>query len=111
MDSDRNSVIVNLLSEEGAELVSRSQARRVLARVARFREVILDFRGIPSVGPSFTDEIFRVFAASHAQVRLVPVHMTDDVRAMVVRATRAREEQGRSEQGVERSNKPSREGE
>ncbi len=111
MDFDRTNVIVNLMREAGTELVSRSQARRVLARLGRFREAILDFRGIPSVGPAFTDEIFRVFAASHSEVQLVPVFMTDEVKAMVVRATRALEAQRGSELDAEPSNKSSREGE
>jgi hypothetical protein len=35
----------------------------VLARVERFRKVLLDFAGVKSIGQAFADEIFRVFAA------------------------------------------------
>ena len=56
------------LAEYGEDnLVSRSQAKRVLARVDRFEEVILDYSGIRAVGQAFADEIFRVFAAGPAR--------------------------------------------
>lgn len=51
-------------------LVSRSQARRVLARVNRFQEVWLDFEGVSEIGQAFADEIFRVFVR---QVRDTPI--------------------------------------
>ena len=47
------------------EYVSRSEARRLLARLDQFREVILDFSRVKSIGQGFADEIFRVFASAH----------------------------------------------
>lgn len=44
-----------------AEYVSRSEARRLLAGLDKFREIILDFKGVNSLGQGFADEIFRVF--------------------------------------------------
>jgi anti-sigma regulatory factor (Ser/Thr protein kinase) len=59
------------LAEFGPEsLVSRSQAKRVMARVDRFNEVLLDFAGIEMVGQGFIDEIFRVYAAAHPQIAI-----------------------------------------
>jgi anti-sigma regulatory factor (Ser/Thr protein kinase) len=53
------------------ELVSRSQAKRVLARVGeRFKEVMLDFDGIESIGQAFADEIFRVFKRRNPDVNI-----------------------------------------
>ena len=46
-------------------LISRSQAKRLLARVEKFQKVLFDFQGVKNVGPAFADEIFRVFARQH----------------------------------------------
>jgi hypothetical protein len=42
-------------------LVSRSQAKRLLARIDRFKIVIFDFEGIEQIGQAFANEVFRVF--------------------------------------------------
>ncbi|HXE55931.1 MAG TPA: DUF4325 domain-containing protein [Tepidisphaeraceae bacterium] len=69
-------------------LISRSQARRILQRVDRFREVALDFAGIRTIGQGFADEIFRVFANAHPHVRLTPLHANEQVHAMIRRASK-----------------------
>jgi hypothetical protein len=40
------------------------------------------------VGQGFADEVFRVWARQHADVRLVPTGMVDPVAFMVERAIR-----------------------
>ena len=67
-------------------LISRSSARRVLSRVDRFDEVLLDFAGIRMVGQAFADEIFRVFAREHPRVRLIAINANAQVTAMIRRA-------------------------
>jgi anti-sigma regulatory factor (Ser/Thr protein kinase) len=67
-------------------LVSRSQARRLLARFDRFRTVVLDFTGITSIGQGFADEVFRVFPTEHPNIELVEVNTRPDVQAMIDRA-------------------------
>ncbi len=84
-------VPVRLATYEGTSLVSRSQARRLLARVNQFRVAILDFEGVDMVGQAFADEAFRVFAAGHPETELVPVNMTSQVEDMVERALRQRQ--------------------
>jgi anti-sigma regulatory factor (Ser/Thr protein kinase) len=74
-------------------LVSRSSARRVLARVDRFSEVILDFRGVRSIGPAFADEIFRVFSRQHPKVELISINANEQVTIMIRRAQSEHEEQ------------------
>jgi anti-sigma regulatory factor (Ser/Thr protein kinase) len=83
---DRTHLVVRLVEPEGPTLVSRSQAKRVLARLEKFREVVLDFSGVESVTPAFADEIFRVFASRHPEVHLMPVHDNEQVRRMIRRA-------------------------
>jgi len=65
------------------EYVSRSEARRLLARLDQFREVILDFSGVKSIGQGFTDEIFRVFATAHPGVALKRVNVVPGIEAVI----------------------------
>jgi hypothetical protein len=81
----RTVIPVKLLQYEGESLVSRSQAKRLIARFERFKEVILDFRGIVTVGQAFSDEVFRVFRASHPQVNLLYVNANAEVERMIRR--------------------------
>ena len=70
----------------GTEFVSRSQAKRLVHGLERFREVVLDFDGIELVGQGFADEVFRVWAREHPEVALIPTGMADAVSFMVERA-------------------------
>lgn len=80
-------VIPVRLAQYGNEkLVSRSQAKRLLARVERFENVVFDFDGVSSIGQAFADEIFRVYANSHPNIVLLPVKMEEAVEKMVSRA-------------------------
>jgi anti-sigma regulatory factor (Ser/Thr protein kinase) len=76
-------VPVRLAKYPNEQLVSRSQARRVLARFENFSEVMLDFEGVPEIGQSFADEIFRVFAEMHPGVKIVPIGMSPSVERMI----------------------------
>jgi biotin operon repressor len=62
---NRTRVLVRLFQDA---YVSRSEAKRLLTGLDRFREVVLDFRGVRSLGQAFADEIFRVFRAAHRDV-------------------------------------------
>ena len=67
-------------------LVSRSQAKRVLTRIDQFERVVFDFAGVAKIGQAFADEIFRVFAIQHPGVSLEAVNMEEEVTRMVNRA-------------------------
>ena len=84
-------VLVSLANIEGGTLVSRSQAKRLLARLDRFKEVVLNFDKLDDIGPAFADEIFRVFALEHPHVRLQAVNTSDRVDQMIRRARAAAE--------------------
>jgi|SRR5690348_2970850 len=82
------------LAQVGDEnLVSRSQAKRLMQRVDRFLYVTLDFRGVATIGPAFADEVFRVFAREHPEVELVAIHAMPEVQQMIRRAEVARDQQ------------------
>ena len=68
------------------QLVSRSQAKRLIARFDRFRTVILDFDGVSEIGQAFADELFRVYGGSHPDVELLPSNMSEQIERMYLRA-------------------------
>lgn len=76
-------VPVALAQYDFDQLVSRSQAKRVLARVDLFSHVVFDFTDVLSIGQAFADEIFRVFANAHPTVRLSTINTTRDVEEMI----------------------------
>ena len=71
------------------QLVSRSQAKRLLARVEKFKTVVLDFEGVSTIGHSYADEIFRVFANANPAIQLLPINTNDEVQATINQARRA----------------------
>lgn len=79
-------VPVKLAQYGNDQLVSRSQAKRLLARVELFKVVIFDFTEVPEIGQAFADEIFRVFAAKHPEIELHAVHASSAVKRMIERA-------------------------
>jgi anti-sigma regulatory factor (Ser/Thr protein kinase) len=93
-DFAKTIVPVRLAKVGDENLISRSQAKRLLQRVDRFRCVVLDFAEVASIGQAFADEIFRVFANAHPDVELVPVHAEPQVQQMIRRAETLRDEQG-----------------
>lgn len=79
-------VPVSLAQYGNDQLISRSQAKRVMARVELFSKVLLDFENVPAIGQAFADEVFRVFPRTHPQVRLEPINTTAEIDRMILRA-------------------------
>ena len=67
----------------GEQLVSRSQAKRILARLTDFSEAILDFHGVNEIGQAFADEIFRVFKNEHPDTKLVAMGTNPNIDKMI----------------------------
>lgn len=82
---DRTHVPVKLLLVGEENLVSRSQAKRLLARFARFKEVMLDFDGVNNIGQAFADEIFRVFKSQNPTIKIMLLRENAEVAAMIQR--------------------------
>ena len=79
------------LAQYGEEqLISRSQAKRLIARFDRFKKVVLNFDGVQDIGQAFADEIFRVYANQHPDVELIPENMTKQIEGMWLRAVSPR---------------------
>jgi len=89
-DSDygftRTLVPMNLARIGDENLVSRSQAKRLLGRIDRFQEVVLDFDKVDTIGQAFVDEIFRVYRLQHPNVNIVPINDNENVAKMIMRA-------------------------
>jgi len=79
-------VPVELAQYGDEKLISRSQAKRLLARFDRFKKVILDFKAVESIGQAFADEVFRVFPQEHPNVVLVPMNANRSVQQIITRA-------------------------
>jgi anti-sigma regulatory factor (Ser/Thr protein kinase) len=84
LEFDRTRTVVKLFAI-GVEFVSRSEARRLLHGLERFREVVLDFAGVTAVGQGFVDEVFRVWASDHPGTTLRAERMNPQVEFMVRR--------------------------
>lgn len=79
-------VPVKLAQYGNDKLISRSQAKRLLARVELFKIVIFDFKDVDSIGQAFADEIFRVFAKQHPEIEITILHAKENVKQMIERA-------------------------
>ncbi len=90
----RTHVPLQLLKYEGEQLVSRSQAKRLLARADQFTEVLLDFRGIKMIGQAFADEVFRVFANARPDISIQPLNAEPQVQRMIRRVSSSKLEGG-----------------
>jgi anti-sigma regulatory factor (Ser/Thr protein kinase)/biotin operon repressor len=73
-------LLVKLLQPD---YVSRSEARRLVANLEKFSEVVLDFRDVKSVGQGFADEVFRIFAQRHPAIRITTENTNPAVDAMI----------------------------
>ncbi len=74
------------LANYGADsLISRSQAKRVLARVNQFERVVFDFKGVESIGQAFADQIFRVYAKEHPGITFTCINANAAVAQMIKR--------------------------
>lgn len=72
------------LAQYGTEkLVSRSEAKRLLTGLTRFRTALIDFGGIDSIGEAFADEVFRIFPAAHPGVEIREIRANKEVHGMI----------------------------
>ena len=67
----------------GTVHVSRSQARRILEGLDKFKKITLDFERVPTIGQAFADEIFRVFKQAHPDIKIEVTNANKAVRAWI----------------------------
>ena len=85
----KTSIPVKLAAFGDENLLSRSQAKRLVARADRFKNVELDFSDVEEIGQAFADEVFRVFAKAHPHVALNAVNASAYVAGMIKRVKAA----------------------
>ncbi|MBI2870391.1 MAG: DUF4325 domain-containing protein [Candidatus Omnitrophica bacterium] len=82
---DKTKVVVRLSAREG-EYISRSQAKRLLLGLEKFKRIVLDFKRVKGVGQGFADEVFRVFKAAHPFIQIETTNTSPSVEYLVKRA-------------------------
>ena len=82
---DKTEIHVKLFTTGGIHM-SRSQARRILSGLEKFKIVILDFENVPLVGQAFADEIYRVFKNKYPGTLIQEENMSEGVKFMIERA-------------------------
>ncbi|OGR03546.1 MAG: ArsR family transcriptional regulator [Deltaproteobacteria bacterium RIFOXYD12_FULL_50_9] len=78
-------VPVRLAQYGNEQLVSRSQAKRLVIRIDRFKTVLFDFKDVEYIGQAFADEVFRVFARLHPTMEILPINGNEAVMQMIKR--------------------------
>lgn len=81
---DKTEVHIKLYTIGGI-YISRSQARRVLTGLEKFKQVIMDFDKVPTIGQAFADEVFRVFPLKYKDINIEPINMNESVKFMIDR--------------------------
>jgi STAS-like domain of unknown function (DUF4325) len=76
----------------GEAPMSRAAAQRWLQEAVDVRMLLLDFSGVPAIGPAFADEIFRVFANAHPQTTLTSIGAAPEVQGMIRHAEASRQQ-------------------
>lgn len=82
---DKTIIRVRLYTMGGVH-ISRSQARRVLSGLEKFKLIVMDYDRVPMVGQAFADEIYRVFRKKYPHIRIVNKNTCDSVEFMINRA-------------------------
>lgn len=87
---DKTEILVKLFVQ-GTVYISRSQARRILTGLDKYKVIILDFDKVTTIGQAFADEIFRVFQQRHSEIKIEPINMIEPVRFMVDRVEKPKD--------------------
>lgn len=82
---DKTEIRLKLYTMGGVH-ISRSQARRILDGLEKFKIIVFDFDRVPTVGQAFADEVFRVFHHTYPHIQLEVENMNEGVAFMVQRA-------------------------
>ena len=85
-NTTESKAIVPVRLANSNDLISRSQARRLLNGLELFREVTLDFKDIEYIGQAFADEMFRVFPNMNPHTAIIAHNTNTEVQNMIYRA-------------------------
>lgn len=85
LEFSKTDIIVKLVETGEEHFISRSQAKRLLRGLERFKSIMLDFKGVEAVGQGFVDEVFRVFTRQHPHLTIQYCNAIPDVEFMIRR--------------------------
>jgi anti-sigma regulatory factor (Ser/Thr protein kinase)/biotin operon repressor len=74
------------LYKMGNAYIARSQARRILAGLEKFKTIIFDFDKVETVGQGFADEVFRVWQLHHQDIKIIYQNTNENIEFMIKRA-------------------------
>lgn len=83
---DKTEVTIRLVDTFPKILMSRSLGKRVVSRIEKFKEVVLDYNGVEEIGQGFADEIYRIFTKVHPDVNLININCNNNISFMIERA-------------------------
>jgi len=81
---NKTNVLVRLYKLD-TQYISRSQARRVLSGLQQFKSIVLDFKGVDSIGQGFADEVFRVWQQCNPKISIFFRNANENVEFMIKR--------------------------
>ncbi len=67
--------------------ISRSEARRVVSGLEKFKTIIFDFDKVSIIGQAFADEVFRIFQNKNPQIHLEIINANKEIAFMIKRAS------------------------
>lgn len=76
-------ILVKLIRQKDEGIFSRSQARRLLTSFDGVKNVVLDFEDVSIIGQAFADEIFRVYANAHSDIKIDHTNANEDIKNMI----------------------------
>ena len=88
---DKTEILVKLFVQ-GTVYISRSQARRILSGLDKYKVIVLDFDKVTTIGQAFADEVFRVFQQRHPKIVIEPINMIEPVKFMIDRIEKPTEQ-------------------
>ena len=86
----KTKVIIKLF-KIGVNYISRSQARRVINGLDKFKNIILDFKGVDTVGQAFADEVFRVWQKRYPDIKIEYCNANENIELMIKHVLRTEE--------------------
>lgn len=81
----KTTVTIRLYKME-SKYISRSQARRIVSGLEKFKTITLDFKDVKLLGQGFADEIFRVWKSNHPDISIKAINADENVEFMINRA-------------------------
>jgi len=88
---EKSHIRISLAKFDEDQFISRSQAKRLLHGLHGFKEIILDFTNVSTVGQAFVDEVFIVFAKKNRDIKFIIANANENVLFMIKRGLATRD--------------------